>query len=475
MIMPEQQPLDIISDTMALTSFNNTKNIILMAGEIVGRFDEQAFKLAVRGTAVEFPALASVLNQTRNGSRFHLFREHHPELEIPVFTNDIGHLPNARPDFHSLVLHLTPRLDRNWDLWKEPPIEIHVLRSSREHFILAFMIHHAVADAAMALRIITEILVRCHNLVTGEQPTCLSMPHVFSTSRKRSQANPGKFRWKDFLSQLRRDLAYRKQRPVQPLGTGNKGDLREWHVKRVLSLHDSSAVLDHFSNGEAHFVDNLVACANMALDKWNQVRNVPPGLITTAVTVNMRERFGGEEEKNYSSVIFFRSTAEERGDHATFARLLAEARRKQMSTRVDLSVRKSISRAARFFSLFPLWIRRRIAHSFMQHQRYSFAVGFLGVVWPELKEQAFGEDSCLVRLGDSDIVDVHGTGYKLAGNASLNLYAYIYRRRLHLVLASPAAVLTEQECENFMEVLVSGIAHAVHSPQRHAGRIPSAA
>jgi hypothetical protein len=97
------------------------------------------------------------------------------------------------------------------------------------------------------------------------------------------------------------------------------------------------------------------------------------------------------------------------------------------------------------------------------------------VVWPELKEQAFGEDSCLVRLGDSDIVDVHGTGYKLAGNASLNLYAYIYRRRLHLVLASPAAVLTEQECENFMEVLVSGIAHAVHSPQRHAGRIPSAA
>jgi hypothetical protein len=111
----------------------------------------------------------------------------------------------------------------------------------------------------------------------------------------------------------------------------------------------------------------------------------------------------------------------------------------------------------------------------MQHQRYSFAVGFLGVVWPEFKDGAMGEDSCLVKLGDADIIDVHGTGYKLAGNAALNLYAYIYRRRLHLVLAVPAAVMTGQECEDFMELLVQTISDAARLSQRSEGHLASAA
>jgi len=258
---------------------------------------------------------------------------------------------------------------------------------------------------------------------------------------------------------------YRKQKPEQPRGTGNKKDQREWHVKRVLSVEETDRILKSFSQGEAHFVDNLVACANMALDTWNATRNIAPGLITTAVTVNMRERFGGANEKNYSSLIFFRSNPSERENCAALASLLAQARKRQMSKRVDLSVRKSMARAARFFSIFPFWIRRRIAHKFMQHQRYSFAVGFLGVVWPEFKGEAMGEDSCLVKLGDSHIIDVHGTGYKLAGNASVNVYAYIYRRQLHLVLASSAAVLSERECDGFMEVLVKGISDAAHLSQ----------
>ncbi|MBI4966286.1 MAG: hypothetical protein HY913_23610 [Desulfomonile tiedjei] len=473
--MPEQQPIDIISDTMALTSLNNTKNIILMAAEMVGGFDEAAFKAAVKEACERFPELTSVLSQTRNGRRFYLSREYRPALEIPVFMSEIPDWNGFQAGLNLLMFHLAPRLDRNWDLWKEPPIEIHVLRAANEHFVMAFLIHHVVADAAMALRIITEILVRYHKIVKGETPTCLSIPHVFSTSRKRREPVTRKFGWKDFWSQLRRDLANRKQKPQQPHGTGNKKDPSEWHVKRVLSLEGTDRVMGSFAQNDARFVDHLIACANMSLDKWNADRNISPGLITTAVTVNMRERFGGTSEKNYSSVIFFRSNPGDRESHTTFVRQLAQARHRQLSRRVDLTVRKSISRAARFLAVFPLWIRRRIAHKFMQHQRYSFSIGFLGVVWPEFKEGTLGEDSCLVKLGDANIIDVHGTGYKIAGNASVNVYAYIYRRRLHLVLTSSAALLTRQECEDFMEVLVRSIFDAAHLSRDSVGESQSVA
>jgi NRPS condensation-like uncharacterized protein len=464
--MPEPRPLDIMSGIMALTSFHNAKNVIVMAAEMAGHFDEQAFRSALQETSAKFPELVSVLNEAPKGFRFYLSREHHPSVEIPLFIEEISPFFKPGSGFRSIMIHLTPRLDRTWNLWKEAPIETHVMRSSKNEFVLAFVIHHAVADATMALRIMTEITGRYDQIVTGQKPNCLSMPHVFSTFRKRNRANAGKFRWKDFLSQLWRDLAYHRQKPERPRGTGIKGDQREWHVNRVLSPEGTKVILDSFSKVEAHVIDNLVACTNMSLDKWNQIRHVPPGLVTSVVTINMRQRFEGEDKQNYSSMIFFRSNPTERENHAAFARLLARARRRQMRQRADLSALRTLSAVEHFFSVLPFAIRRRLACKFMEHQHYSCAVGFLGEIWPQFKGQAQGEESCLVRLGNADIIEVHGTGYKLAGNAAVNLYAYVYRRRFHLVLACSAAVLSERECEEFIELLVRTILEAAHLPQK---------
>jgi hypothetical protein len=97
---------------------------------------------------------------------------------------------------------------------------------------------------------------------------------------------------------------------------------------------------------------------------------------------------------------------------------------------------------------------------FMELQHYSVAVGYLGVVWPDFAEGKKGLDSCLEKLGDADVVTVYGTGYKLAGNAYLNLYAFIYRRQLHLVLSSTATLLTREECEGFADILQTSVLRA---------------
>jgi hypothetical protein len=174
----------------------------------------------------------------------------------------------------------------------------------------------------------------------------------------------------------------------------------------------------------------------------------------------MRERFGGAEEQNYSSAIFFHSGPEQRNDYHEFVSSVALARNKQLGRQLDLSLRKSIARGAKFFSLFPLGIRRKAARLFMDFQRYSVAVGYFGVAWPDFKDEKMGADSSLVRMGDSDISNIHATGYKLAGTAYINLYAFIYRRQLHLVISSTADLLTQEECCGFADLCVKTVFHA---------------
>ena len=77
-------------------------------------------------------------------------------------------------------------------------------------------------------------------------------------------------------------------------------------------------------------VDLLTACSNLAVDQWNEKRNVKQGLVTTSMTVNTRGRFAGYDQPNNSSVIFFRSSPEERADIKKFSRSLALTRIKLM-------------------------------------------------------------------------------------------------------------------------------------------------
>lgn len=457
------QPLDIISDLMALTSHSNTRNIILIAVESKGTFDENILRMAVDKAATVFPNYKSVLREIHVGWRFHLSREHRPDIEIPIFISKLPSSSNFPTSFDAIVSYLTPRFDSQWDFWETPPLEVHVLGIGDDHRVLAFVAHHVGGDVAMALKVVSEVLGQYHAIASGEAPSWTSSPYVLSTSRKRA-SRPNKSGWKGFWTQLRRDLAYRKRQPQKPVGKGYKNDLREWHIKRVLSVEDTDRILRSFSSGEAHVVDHLVACTNTSLDRWNADRQAPPGFISSVVTVNMRERFGGAEEQNYSSAIFFNSGPEQRKDYGQFVLSLARARHKQFSRQLDLSLRKSIARGAKFFSLFPLGIRRRAALLFMNFQQYSVAVGYMGVVWPECTDEKMGPDSCLVKLGDAEVTDIHGTGYKLAGNAHINLYAYIYRRQMHLVVSSAARLLTKEECDRFADVFLNSVFTAAGLP-----------
>jgi len=444
---------------MALTGYRNTKNLIIIGVELVGTFHEHAFRSAVRQTSIKFPTMTSVLREVRSKWHFFLVREPSPATGVAIFVSDLPNSHRGQSRFDALMKHLTPRLERQWQLFREPPVEIHVLRADSNHSSLVFIVHHSVADAARAMTLITEVFGQYENILTGQQSPWSEMPHVFSTSEKKA-AVAEKFGWKDLCSQLRRNLSYRSDRPAKPVGNGATEDLREWHVREVLSAEETEGLLSGLSQHSFHFVDHLVACTSLALEEWNRDRNVPSGTISSVVTVNMRQRFGGADEKNYSSCLFFRAAPSDRMTYLKLVGFLAQSRTRQLRRGADLSLRLSFSLGAKLFSILPLRLRRRVAYSFMRQQRYSLAVGFLGAVWPQFKNGSKTAHPHFRKIADLDITDVYGTGYKVAGNAHVNLYSYLYGGRLHLVLAMSARLLNKNECRDFLNLVVQHIGRA---------------
>jgi hypothetical protein len=243
-------------------------------------------------------------------------------------------------------------------------------------------------------------------------------------------------------------------RPTLPLGNGSGADLRQFHVKRVLSLDDSVRLGQTAARNRASLVDLLTAAANVAIDKWNKMRNELPGTLTTAVSVNMKGRYQGMNKANNSAQMYFKFLPDQRTDRAEFLRSIGLRRIKQLRKQLDFTFFEDVSRMNAAVSLFPFPLRRRLVHFLTNQHQFSLGVTLIGVVWPVFKNgRATGETS-FTRTGNLEITDVHGIGYKLLSSTRLLFIVYGFKSELNIMLAASASLFTRQEAEEYLDMTV---------------------
>jgi Condensation domain len=445
-----------ISELVVTSTASESKNVFWTSVETRGHLDEEAFKTAVARVSESSQQLTSRIWVVRKGLRHLLARQYTPGSTVPIFFSDLSEAWKNESSFTRIVRHLSPRLDRDWNLFEESPSEIHVLQLNEDHHLLVLAVHHVVGDVSVAVTALRDILGRYHAITTGVEPEWLSFPYAVSSARKQ-ESTPGKSAIKDMVSGARRERAYRKGRPVRPLGTGDRQDTGENHSKIVLSAELTAAIKEQLARDGLRLVDHVLACSNVALDEWNEAGNMAKGTITSAITVNMRGRFGGEDVKNYSSVIFFSSRPDDRKDYQELAAMIAQERAYSFKRQMDRRLRGSITKGASLLSFFPLWVKRKVARMALPNNKYSIHVGYVGVVFPDASHGHILEGQSFSRAGDLDIIETHGAGHKLAGRCHINLMAYIFRNKLNLVLFTSSALLTAKENDDFLDLIADNL------------------
>ena len=445
--------LNATSEMVALTTWGNTKNLVITPAELLGPLDLTTLREAVAAAAADFPQLGCSLKEVKEGGKRYLTWEPRPDLQFPVTLWDLQGATGSAPLIDSLLQRLEASLDRDWSLFEELPGECHIVRRSEDHHAVVPVIHHVAADAGEASDFGRRIALKYRELVTGEQSHLQPRVRALSISMKHSIPRK-RATMKDSLAGIWRSARGLTRRAVLPAGSGLDGDTREYHVKRLFSEEDTTAIGEWISDQKVRLSDLIVACGNTAIDRWNELHDISPGTITTAMTVNMKGRYSGLHEPNSTSVVFFKSDPEDRREWLQFIRSVTDKRTRHFSRQLDLRLSGNVSKMLDAVRRLPLDLRRRVVHYLVQKQQYSMTVTMLGVVWPS-SDGNYSDESFPTWIGDTLISEVHGIGYKLLSRAPIIFIVYIFRQQLNVVMAAAGSLFTRDEADGFADTFVA--------------------
>jgi len=450
----EMTILDPVSEMLALSSCGNNKSLLFAGVETQGPLDEQASRLAVKRATTRFPHFGDTLRETRRNCRFRLVVEGTSNPVVPVFFSDVPRETAALPGPENIVDHLAIRLDRNWDLFREPPAEVHFLRLSPDRHIIVPIIHHMAGDAVTLAKFGKEFLLRYHEIVRGRHYRMSDDVHTGYSDQVMRPRRSGSRRLRDSILRLRENRLHMSHWVTRPLGSGMPNDLRQFHVKRLFTEEETRRIREIHLQERASLADHLTASANLAIDRWNQRLGISPGIIVTGVSYDLRKRSHGFQGPNAGSLTFFKSFPSERSNQNEFTRALAIQKIKQMRIQSDFAYVNQVAALSRILSVLPFRVRRRIVDTVNKRRLYSLFIVTLDEMWPGLAGGRATAESDSAGTGDLTIREVHAVGYKLCTNATPLFIAYVFNKCLNLVFAAGASLFTRSETEAFMDLTV---------------------
>jgi len=445
--------IDPLGESLALTTSGNVKNLIVGALELKGHLDLDALGDVVSDIGNSFPQLKMCVKEVAERGRHHLVWDSGPQLEIPVIIWDATNQSYSGSSFDTLLSCIEPSLERDRNLFTEAAGEVHLVKLAPDHQILALVASHVAADAMTFAEVAKESMIKYHERITGQKPTLSYSPLAASSVGKR-RIRKRKTVWKDYWTTCRQALMPYRVKCGLPKGSGRPADSCEYHVKKTMIPDEAERVVSESLKRKVSLVDYFMASTIAAIDHWNKARNIEPATVTAALTVNMEGRFKDLDGPNKDSALYFQFGPEERKDPEKLSRRVLRARIGQFRNQMDLKYSKAITKLNNLFRIFPFKTRQRIFSQILARHQTSFALTFMGVVWPSTNGRRITGDSYLISAGDLDIADVFAIPYKLVSRTPLYLSAYFFRKRLNVILSAAAWQFTREEAEAFLDLFV---------------------
>lgn len=449
----EWKRLGPTSEMLALSGVGYTKNVLVCLIDIRGPLNVEVLLRSAIKAAQRYPQLNSVITETREYGLRYLEWTPRESDELPVFFQDLSQTGSHSPAIDQCLNALSSRLDRDWDLFVEPPSEFHCIRLSEDRFLIGWVIHHAAGDAALGSDV-GRLTLQIYHETTHGCTTDWEQEYLSFSGAQKRPVKRNKTRFPDIIKDFRKTARNFFRKPTLPTGSGDRNDCAQHHSKRVFSEIESDELLKRLRTRGMSLIDALVASSSYSIDSWNTARNVIPGYLSASVSVNMRGRFPEIDKGNSSSLIFFESTPEERNDSTNYTRSIAIKRIHHFRNQVDLTLTNNIGMMVNATRIFPYRLRRKIIAFITNQHEFSIAVTLLGVIWPKTEKGRFTSDSALSQIGDLRVEEVIGIPYKMLSKTRNLIMVYIFRKSLNFVLSSSASLFTKEENERFLDLIL---------------------
>lgn len=457
MLGVSDERLDPTSEMLALSATGDTKNVLICLIELTGgSMNVETMLEAARTAARKFPHLTRRIKEIRSTGFHYLVWDADHTFDVPTFFDEMSEFEASEPVLDQIIRHLSPRIDRDWDLFNESPAEFHLIKISSERYVEGWLMHHVAGDAATGTDVGQETLAQYHEVFCGSKPEWAGEYHSISGSKKR-RVPVKKLTFRNLCEDIKQTCQNLFKKACLPVGLGSQTDKSQRHIKRILTEEQTELLLKRTSKQGVSLVDRLVVSANEVIDEWNHQRGLSPGLLTTSMTVNMRGRFSDVNSVNSSSLIFFQSLPSDRKDTRAFTRKVGLARIRHFRNQTDHKFSNNIKMMMDLFRIFPFRIRRQIISFLINRHQFSIGITLLGIFWPEMINGRPTGESVLTRVGDFEVTEVFGVAHRMLSKTRTILLLYTFRKKLNLVLTYSAVDFNREESEQFMDLLLKNL------------------
>lgn len=360
--------------------------------------------------------------------------------------------------------YLTSWMNQPFNIRKQFPLRVLLLKKNDEQSLLVFTFHHSAADGLRALLLVRKVIETYNNGFSQQGAAEGSSPQILDhirRNRKKDEllefANSQRFKVQHYYGKMITSLFRRFVIAAVPPPTrvfhDKSGQSRELRFCfKTMSPKELEQIQSRARSAGVELNDIFMAACHIAVEKWNSIHGKSSKKIRIMAPVNISPKGFRYVVSNQASWFSLPTTAR---DRANPVKLLRKVRADTVAATMNRTA-FSLVYFFYFCSRFPLFIMRGICRFLMITRTYvdTILITNVGFIWPK----PGSEQLAVSNMGNVRIVNVTGSA-PVVTPMGLSLAAGIYNRNLNFSLTYRPALFSEEKAKQFLHLYVEEIKH----------------
>jgi NRPS condensation-like uncharacterized protein len=440
-------PLNCVDRCLLALDSINEPMLIHVLLNLEGEIDNVRLNQAIFSAQQAHPVMRTIL-RSRN---FRLFREIQEDLGKGVLS--VADQAKLQDTDHNS--YLSSWMNQPFNIKKEFPVRVLLLRKNERESSLVFTFHHSAADGLRALLFVRKVIESYNNELSQDSKLCGDIRInrkgdellEFAHSQR---AKVGHYYRKMISSLFHRFVIAALPPPTRVFHdkSGKPKELR--FCFKIISPREFEQIQSKAISAGVELNHIFLAACYRGVDKWNSMHGKASKKIRIMAPVNISPKGFRYVVSNQASWFSLPTTPKDRADPAKLLR-------KVRADTIDETMNRIAFSLVYFFyfcSRFPLWVMRGMCRFLMITRTYVDTILFtnIGFIWPKLGS----EESAVRNIGNTKIINVTGSA-PVVTPMGLSIAAGIYNRNLNLSLTYRPALFSEEKARMFLDLYVEEI------------------
>ena len=440
-------PLNCVDKCLlALDSIHEPMLIHVILG-LGGEVEHIRLNQAIFSAQQAYPVMRTILRS----SHFRPFREIQEDLGKGVLS-----VPDqAQLQDTNYESYLSSWMNQPFNIKKEFPVRVLLLRKNELESSLVFTFHHSAADGLRALLFVRKVIESYNNELSEDSKSCEDI----RINRKRdellefahSQRSKVGHYYRKMISSLFHRFVIAALPPPTRIFHDKSGQSRELHFCfKIISPREFRQIQSKARSAGVELNDIFLAACYRVVEKWNSMHGKTSKKIRVMAPVNISPKGFRYVVSNQASWFSLPTTPKDRADPAKLLR-------KVRANTIDGTMNRIAFSLVYFFyfcSRFPLFVMRGMCRFLIITRTYvdTILITNIGFIWPKLGS----EEPAVRNMGNAKILNVTGSA-PVVTPMGLSIAAGIYNKNLNFSLTYRPALFSEEKAKMFLDLYVEEI------------------